>query len=302
MTNQLIVRKYLKESISFKMINGEVYANATEMSKAFPKKNLSTWINSKGTEEYIDALCSENKQNKDFYISIKSGSPENGGGTWVHEVLLLDLARWLNVKFRIWCDEQIADIIRNANVPRLPKTFKEALLELVKAEEEKEILQLENSKLAKKNKTQNKIIDTMTSDYDGTLIRVICHDYINAKSRERNIHQSELYGKVYTLVGRTLKMDLEYQYKKFVNSEREKVAENTKYNYDNGLKGLDRKSPFKLKDSKANISKIEYVCDVLEQGNVMLDSMAKVLEVGIEDIISKYNLIKTQPEDDDKND
>ena len=68
------------------------------------------------------------------------------------------------------------------------------------------------------------------------------------------------------------------------------------YNRDNKLKGLDRKSPYLIKDSKANISKIEFVCDVLSQGNVMLESMSKVFEVGIEDIIEKYNIVKMEKE------
>jgi hypothetical protein len=44
-----LVKSYLGNNIEFKMINGEVYANATQMAKCFPAKNLSTWINSKGT-------------------------------------------------------------------------------------------------------------------------------------------------------------------------------------------------------------------------------------------------------------
>ena len=47
-----------------------------------------------------------------------------------------------------------------------------------------------------------------------------------------------------------------------------------------------------LKHSKAEISKIEYVCDILGKGSVMLEVMSKVFEVGIIDIVDKYNLIK----------
>ena len=126
----LIVREYLGSNIEFKMINGEVYANATSMCKIFPNKNLSTWTNSKGTEEYIEALCIENEQTKDFYTSVKSGSPENGGGTWVHQELVLDLARWLNTMFRIWCDKQIATLIREGKVSLKSKSEEEMILEL----------------------------------------------------------------------------------------------------------------------------------------------------------------------------
>ena len=68
------------------------------------------------------------------------------------------------------------------------------------------------------------------------------------------------------------------------------------YNRENKLKGLDRKFPYLIKDSKAEVSKIEFVCDVLGKGNVMLESMSKVFEVGIESIIEKYNIVKIEKE------
>lgn len=147
-----------------------------------------------------------------------------------------------------------------------------------------------------KIETQHKLIDTMTESYDGTYIRTICVDYVNKVSSQTGIHQSDLYSKVYKLVGRTLKKDLTIQFENFIYNEKLKVKNNMEYNRDNKLKGLDRKSPYLIKDSKANISKIEFVCDVLSQGNVMLESMSKVFEVGIEDIIEKYNIVKMEKE------
>lgn len=46
------------------------------------------------------------------YIRTKAGSPENGGGTWLHPKLAVPFARWLEVDFSLWCDEQIDNIIR----------------------------------------------------------------------------------------------------------------------------------------------------------------------------------------------
>ena len=153
-------------------------------------------------------------------------------------------------------------------------------------------LELKDSKI----ETQHKLIDTMTESYDGTYIRMVCVDYVNKVSKQTGIHQSDLYSKVYKLVGRTLKKDLTIQFENFIYNEKLKVKENIEYNRDNKLKGLDRKSPYLIKDSKANISKIEFVCDVLSQGNVMLESMSKVFEVGIDDIIEKYNIVKMEKE------
>ena len=153
-----------------------------------------------------------------------------------------------------------------------------------------------NVELEKDNVSKHKLIDAMTESYDGTYIRMICVDYVNKTAKQTGIHQSDLYSKVYKLVGRAIKKDLTIQFENFTNNEKLKVKENMEYNRENKLKGLDRKSPYLIKDSKANISKVEFVCDVLGQGNVMLEAMSKVFEVGIEDIIEKYNIVKIEKE------
>ena len=109
-----IVKVFEGKEIMFKMVDGEVYCSATSMAKAFPSKNLSTWINSKGTEEYITELCAENGRTKYFYIDVNKGGTEQG--TWIHEQLCLDLARWLSPKFRVWADNKIAELIRDGEV------------------------------------------------------------------------------------------------------------------------------------------------------------------------------------------
>lgn len=98
---KLTIKEYMGNSVEFKLINGIVYANATKIMKLFPNKNLSDWINGKRTTEYISELCNENNRNRNFYIEVIKGGNAQNQGTWVHEDLVLDLARWCNVKFRI---------------------------------------------------------------------------------------------------------------------------------------------------------------------------------------------------------
>ena len=150
----------------------------------------------------------------------------------------------------------------------------------------------ENIKLINRTETQHKLIDTMTESYDGTYIRMVSHDYINKACKQTNQSQSELYNKVYKLVGRSLKIDLDVQLKNFSNKERQIVKSNMEYNRENNLKGMDRKTPCFIKDSKAEISKLEFICNVLGRGIVVLESIAKVCEVGISEVVSKYNIIK----------
>lgn len=66
----------------------------------------------------LDATSSKSKRLQSAlakasgYVKTKAGSPENGGGTWLHPKLAIVFARWLEVDFSLWCDEQIDSIIR----------------------------------------------------------------------------------------------------------------------------------------------------------------------------------------------
>lgn len=93
------------------------------------------------------------------------GSPENGGGTWVHEDLAIDLAKWLSVDFRMWCNAKIKELL-TTGVAAMPnfsdpvaaarawadaeekrreadRRAKLALEAKVKVEEEKKVVQAE---------------------------------------------------------------------------------------------------------------------------------------------------------------
>lgn len=80
--------------------------NATLVSKKF-NKDLSNFFRLPSTIEYSDALKSKYVNITDL-THTKRG---NNGGTWVHPKLGVLFARWCDVNFSIWCDEQIEEII-----------------------------------------------------------------------------------------------------------------------------------------------------------------------------------------------
>lgn len=257
--------------------NGEQLISAKELHEFLEvKSKFADWIKNR-IEKYGF------EENQDF--GTLSKNLENGGRE-INYILKLDMAKELSMvenndkgrqarKYFIECEKKLKQI-------KLPSTYKEALIELVKAEEEKERLQLEI-------KHKHNLIDKMTESYDGLVLRATCRDYINKKSRETGIHQAELYGKIYRLLGNVLKTDISYQYDKFTKEQRKLVEDNKKYNMANKLKGLDRKAPFKYTDSKMAISQIEYICDMLGHGAKLLEVMSKVFEVEVVEIIDKYN-------------
>lgn len=112
--NELTVREYLGNRIEFKMIEGHVYANANQMAYGFGgSKKLENWKSSPNTKRYIEALTNSLKSRELKLIDSIEG---RNGGTWIHEKLVLNFARYLNVEFELWCDEQIETLLREGKV------------------------------------------------------------------------------------------------------------------------------------------------------------------------------------------
>lgn len=88
-----------------------VMVSATEMAKPFGKE-AKDWLKNQSTKEFINELA--NVRNLLFadLVQVKQGSPENGGGTWFHEDVALEFARWLSPKFAIWCNDRIKELVR----------------------------------------------------------------------------------------------------------------------------------------------------------------------------------------------
>lgn len=88
-----------------------VMINATEMAKPFGKE-AKHWLVNQTTKEYIEELA--NVRNLTFadLVQVKQGSPDNGGGTWFHEDVAMEFARWLSPAFAIWCNDRIKELMQ----------------------------------------------------------------------------------------------------------------------------------------------------------------------------------------------
>lgn len=97
--------------VSFSKGKG-VMVNATEMAKHFGKKT-NNWLNLPSTNTFLERLAKVRKSSiSDFQAVItKQGSPENGGGTWMHEDAAIEFARWLSPDFAIWCNDRIKELL-----------------------------------------------------------------------------------------------------------------------------------------------------------------------------------------------
>lgn len=150
MTTQIITASYNDTfPVSF---TSDAWFNATAVGNFFNKIPFD-WLRIRETAEYIAALADMvGDSNCGFLpqfnkiseldgesgasrakllklvkqtglVKTKTGSMENGGGTWLHPKLAIAFARWLDVKFSIWCDMQIEKILHPLpyGLKRLPE-------------------------------------------------------------------------------------------------------------------------------------------------------------------------------------
>lgn len=107
---ELEVYKYNGKDVTFH--KGDfIMINATQMAKTFNKAPRD-WLRTKPAKEFIEALSDVRHICPSKLVSItKGGNPKNQG-TWLHEDIALELARWLNPKFAIWCNDRIKEILK----------------------------------------------------------------------------------------------------------------------------------------------------------------------------------------------
>ncbi|WP_160341685.1 KilA-N domain-containing protein [Elizabethkingia meningoseptica] len=76
--------------------------NTAEMAKPFGKLP-SGWTRSQYAQEFLNAY----KSAKGHISLLEVTKGGNASGTWMHEDLALEFARWLNPAFAIWCNSRI---------------------------------------------------------------------------------------------------------------------------------------------------------------------------------------------------
>ena len=107
--NTPIVYDYKGSKISFSS-GKNVMVNATEMAKSFDKRPAK-WLELPSTKEFLSTLTDVRKS--DFaLIQTEKGGINGGGGTWMHEDVALEFARWLSPAFAIWCNDRIKELLR----------------------------------------------------------------------------------------------------------------------------------------------------------------------------------------------
>lgn len=104
-TNQILTRTMGNFEISQRTSDGMF--NATVLLKQWNKhsgmqKKLDHFFENNSTNEFIDAIISEENLDTRNSVYVKSRASRGGNaGTWMHPLLFIDFAMWLNPTFKV---------------------------------------------------------------------------------------------------------------------------------------------------------------------------------------------------------
>ena len=105
-TNQIILKK--ESPITFQK-GDNVMVNATQMAKSFGKEP-KFWLMNQSTTDYLNELSKVRNLTLTDLVQVTKGG--NNPGTWMHEDVALEFARWLSPAFAIWCNDRIKELLQ----------------------------------------------------------------------------------------------------------------------------------------------------------------------------------------------
>jgi phage antirepressor YoqD-like protein len=86
-----------------------VLVNANDMAAAFGKLPKD-FLKNKRTKEFLETLSSRRKILLTDLVQVKNGG--DNPGTWMHEDVAIEFARWLSPDFAIWTNDRIKELMR----------------------------------------------------------------------------------------------------------------------------------------------------------------------------------------------
>ncbi len=90
------------------MFREDGYINMTKAAKHFGKR-LDNFMRLASAAEYMEAL--QQYLGSEGLVITKRGGRKGESGTWYHPKLAVFFARWLDVRFAVWCDLMIDNIL-----------------------------------------------------------------------------------------------------------------------------------------------------------------------------------------------
>lgn len=130
----------------------DVMVNATQLAKIYGKRP-NDYLSLPATNQLISAITRKYGISENQLVISKVGSSHNGGGTWMHRLIVVDFCQWLDIDLKLWCTEKLDELMRygmTATQPTIEQMINNpdlviSLATQLKSErEEKQRLQAEN--------------------------------------------------------------------------------------------------------------------------------------------------------------
>lgn len=110
--NKVISKVFSYNSnITFASKDGVVMVNATEMAKQFGK-TTKDWLRTDASKSFIHSLSDVRQLCLTDLVKVIQGGDPQKQGTWMHEDVAMEFARWLSPAFAIWCNDRIKELLK----------------------------------------------------------------------------------------------------------------------------------------------------------------------------------------------
>ncbi len=126
MKNEIIKFEFNGQAVDFEPSKTNVMVNATQMANIFGKK-VEAFMRNEITKDFIsECLKSENSR----FLGIENESDlflsKQKSGTWMHRILALKFAAWLNPAFEVWVYATIEQLLFGEAAERNQKLNRKA--------------------------------------------------------------------------------------------------------------------------------------------------------------------------------
>lgn len=112
--NDLAVFKFNNIEIPFALDAGpdNMMICITDLMKASGKK-IAEWKRLPSTKAYLDEVMAEMGFSHIDQIIYSERGGINRGKTWVHQLVFIEIARYISPKFSVWCNKTIIQVLKD---------------------------------------------------------------------------------------------------------------------------------------------------------------------------------------------
>lgn len=180
----------------------DVMVNATQLAKIYGKRP-NDYLSLPATNQLINAITRKYGISENQLVISKAGSSHNGGGTWMHRLIVVDFCQWLDIDLKLWCTEKLDELMRygmTATQPTLEQMIDNPDLVIQLATQLKQERQ-EKQRLQAKTEHQQETIELQQKELAQAAPKV---QYVDTVLQSVNTYATNLIAKEMGMSAETL--------------------------------------------------------------------------------------------------